>query len=176
MKIHKLQMKKIYFVIAIVAISVLGTSCRPRQSAYRQVYEAAREREMQQQAGQPTVVRDADPLPPVEVSVRQERVDAVSPTDAAGLRRFNVVIASLSVRLNAESLKTRMQNEGHQVILAQNEQGMFRVIVGSFDDRASAVAQREQLHRRYSALGSPDFLRRTYGVPFNDLWILERQF
>ncbi|MDR0332646.1 MAG: SPOR domain-containing protein [Dysgonamonadaceae bacterium] len=170
-------MRKIYFALAMVAVLTLGTSCKPRQSAYRQVYESAREREMQQSASQPTtVVKDAAPLPPVEVSVRKERVDAVSPADAAGLRRFNVVIASLSVRLNAENLKTRMENEGHRVILAQNEQGMFRVIVGSFDDRAAAEAQRQELNRRYSAMGTPDFLRRTYGVPFNDMWILERQF
>ena len=168
-------MKKIHFALVLVALVLLGTSCRPRQSAYRQVYEAAREREMQQ-AGQQVVVRDAVGLPPVDVSVRQERIDAVVPTDAANLRRFNVVVASLSVRLNAEALQTRLQADGHHVIIARNEQGMFRVIVGSYDDRAAAVAQREALHRQYSALGTPDFLRRTYGIPFNDLWILDRQF
>lgn len=167
-------MKKIHFAIALVAILMLGTACRPRQSAFNQVYEAAREREMQQAAGQPTVVRDAAPLPPVEVSVRQERVDAVLPADAANLRRYSVVVGSFSVRLNAESLRNRLQNDGHHVILAQNEQGMFRVIVGSFDDRVAAAAQREQLHRTYSARGTPDVLRRTYGIPFNDLWILRR--
>ena len=168
-------MKKIHFAVVLIALVLLGTSCRPRQSAYRQVYEAARAREMQQ--GQPTtVVRDAAPLPPVEVSVRQERIDAVVPTDAANLRRFNVVVASLAVRLNAEALQRRLQADGHHVIIARNEQGMFRVIVGSFDDRAAAVAQREALHRQYSALGTPEFLRNTYGIPFNDLWILDRQF
>ena len=169
-------MKKIHFALAIIALILLGTSCRPRQSAYRQVYEAARAREMQQQAGQPVVGGDFAPLPPVEVSVRQERVDAVVPADAASLRRFSVVVASLSVRLNAEALQARLQADGHHVILARNEQGMFRVIVGSFDDRAAAAAQREALHRQYSAKGTPDFLRRTYGIPFNDLWILDRQF
>jgi len=170
-------MKKIHFALALIALVLLGTSCRPRQSAYRQVYEAAREREMQLQATQPTVViRDNNaPLPPVEVSVRQERVEAVRPADAAELRRYSVVVAAMSVRLNAESLQRRLQNEGHQVILAQNEQGMFRVIVGSFDTRHQAEAQRQQLHRTYSAKGTPEFLSRTYGIPFNDLWILARQ-
>ena len=170
-------MKKIHFALALIALVLLGTSCRPRQSAYRQVYEAAREREMQLQAAQPTVViRDNNaPLPPVEVSVRQERVEAVRPADAAELRRYSVVVAAMSVRLNAESLQRRLQAEGHQVILAQNEQGMFRVIVGSFDTRHQAEAQRQQLHRTYAAKGNPDFLRRTYGIPFNDLWILARQ-
>lgn len=163
--------------MAIAAILVLGTSCKPKQSAYKQVYEAAKEREMQQTASQPTtVVKDASPLPPVEVSVRKEKVEAVYATDAAGLKKYSVVIASLSVKLNAESLRTRMQNEGYPVILAQNEQGMYRVIVASYDDRESAAAKREEIYKRYSAQGDTDYLRKTYGVPFNDLWILDRQF
>ncbi len=170
-------MKKIYFALAIAATLVLGTSCKPKQSAYKQVYEAAKEREMQQTASQPTtVVKEASPLPPVEVSVRKEKVEPVYATDAAGLKKYSVVVASLSVKLNAESLKTRMQNEGYNVILAQNEQGMYRVIVASYDDRESAAAMRDEIYSKYSALGTTEHLKRTYGVPFNDLWILERQY
>lgn len=171
-------MKKVFpYALALTALLVLGTSCKPKQSAYKQVYEAAKEREMQEAASQPTtVVKEASPLPPVEVSVRKERVEPVYAGDAAGLKKYSVVIASLSVKLNAESLKERMQNEGYPVILAQNEQGMFRVIVASHDDKESAVAKREEIYGRYSAKGNTDFLKRTYGVPFNDLWILERQY
>ncbi len=169
-------MKRFHFALILVGLLVLGASCKPKQSAYKQVYEAAKEREVQQSASQPTVVKDASPLPPVEVSVRKEKVEPVYATDAAGLRRFNVVIASLSVKLNAESLKSRMENEGYSVILAENEQGMYRVIVASYDSKEQAAAKREEIYNKYSAKGDTDFLRRTYGVPFNDLWILERDF
>ncbi|MDO5664158.1 MAG: SPOR domain-containing protein [Bacteroidia bacterium] len=168
--------KSIYLMMALSAILVLAISCKPKQSAYKQVYEAAKEKEMQQTASQPVVVKDAASLPPVEVSVRKEKVEPVLASDAANLKNFSIVIASLSVKLNAESLKTRMQNEGYQVILAENEQGMYRVIVASYDDKASAAAKRDEIYQRYSALGNTDYLRRTYGVPFNDLWILERQY
>jgi len=169
-------MKRFHFALILVGLLVLGASCKPKQSAYKQVYEAAKEREVQQSASQPTVVKDASPLPPVEVSVKKEKVEPVYATDAAGLRRFNVVIASLSVKLNAESLKSRMENEGYSVILAENEQGMYRVIVASYDNKEQAAAKREEIYNKYSAKGNTDFLRRTYGVPFNDLWILEREF
>src|SRR5690606_25096449 len=109
-------------------------------------------------------------------SVRKEKVEPVYANDAAGLKRYSVVIASLSVKLNAESLKDRMVNEGYPVILAQNEQGRYRVIVASYDDRQQAVAKREEIINKYNARGNTDYLRRTYGVPFNDLWILERQY
>ena len=150
-------MKKFHFALLLATLMVLGTSCKPKQSAYKQVYEAAKEKEMQQTASQPsTVVKDASPLPPVEVSVRKEKVEPVYPTDAAGLRRYSVVIASLSVKLNAESLKSRMENEGHQVILAQNEQGMYRVIVASYDDKGQAAAKREEIYNKYSAIGTTE--------------------
>ena len=163
--------------MTFIAILALTTSCKPKQSAYQQVYEAAKEKEMEEAASQPTtVVKDAAALPPVEVSVRKEKVEPVYSTDAPNLKKYSVVIASLSVKLNAESLKSRMEAEGYPVILAQNEQGMYRVIVASYDDKESAVAKRDEIYRKYSAKGDTEYLRKTYGIPFNDLWILERQY
>ena len=58
-------MKRFHYALILAGLMVLGTSCKPKQSAYKQVYEAAKEREMQQTASQPTtVVKDASPLPP----------------------------------------------------------------------------------------------------------------
>ncbi|NLZ96139.1 MAG: SPOR domain-containing protein, partial [Bacteroidales bacterium] len=115
-------------------------------------------------------------LSPVEVSVRKEKVTPVYNSDEAGLKSYSVVIASLSVKLNAESLKSRMEEESYGVILAQNEEGMYRVIVASYDDKQSAVEKRNEIYEKYSAKGDIDYLRRTYGVPFNDLWILQREY
>ena len=93
-------------------------------------------------------------------------------TPALGL--YNVVVASLISRHSAETLQSRLQHDGHTVLIAPNEWGMFRVIVGTFNDRSSAVAQRERISRLYAAKGSREVLRRRYGVPFDDLWILRR--
>ena len=171
-------MKKLVQIsLAIFCLVFLASSCKPKQSAYKSVYEAAKEREMQESSNQSnTVVKEAGTLSPIEVSVRKEKVTPVYHTDAAGLKSFNVVIASLSVKLNAESLKTRMENEGYPVILAQNEQGMYRVIVASYDDKDSAADKRNEIFQKYSQKGDTDHLRRTYGVPFNDLWILQREY
>ena len=69
-----------------------------------------------------------------------------------------------------------MENEGHKVILAENEQGMYRVIVASYDTKEQAASKREEIFNTYSSKGNTDYLRRNYGVPFNDLWILEREY
>jgi cell division protein FtsN len=171
-------MKKVFQIsLALLCLSFIAVSCKPKQSAYKSVYEAAKEREMQETSTDAnTVVKPSGTLSPVEVSVRKEKVTPVYHTDAAGLKSFNVVIASLSVKLNAESLKTRMEDEGYSVILGQNEQGMYRVIVASYDDKDSAVAKRNEIYEKYSTKGDIDYLRRTYGVPFNDLWILQREY
>ena len=183
-------MRKFYFTLALVALMLLGSSCRSRQVTHRNVNEAIAVAGVRQQpTAQPAVIaRDAATHPQVTVSFRQAEVRQAPVTetafrqenvstffaaaDAPVLRRYSVVVASLNTRWSAETLQTRLQGDGHHVIIAQNERGMFRVIVGSFDDVASAVAQREALRRRYAAMGNPNFLRNRYGIPFDDLWIL----
>ena len=171
-------MKKVFQIsLALLCLSFIVTACKPKQRAYKSVYEAAKEREMQEAStGANTVVKPAGTLSPVEVSVRKEKVTPVYNSDEAGLKSFNVVIASLSVKLNAESLKSRMEDEGYNVILAQNEQSMYRVIVASYDDKESAARKRNEIYEKYSTKGDTDYLRRTYGVPINDLWILQREY
>ena len=171
-------MKKVFQIsLALLCLSFIATSCKPKQSAYKSVYEAAKEREMQETSNESnTVVKSAGTLSPVEVSVKKEKVTPVYSSDAAGLKSFSVVIASLGVKLNAESLKSRMEKEGYPVILAQNEEGMYRVIVASYDDKQSAAMKRNEIYEKYSKKGDTDYLRRNYGVPFNDLWILQREY
>ena len=179
-------MKKYHLMLALLALVLVGTSCRSRQrhDAHRQFHETTHAREVQQSV---TATRDVQPVVGVsfreqeaasvtrqeaqQPAARQERVNVVSPIDASSLRRFSVVVASFNSRFNAESLQNRLQGIGYHVIIAQNERGMYRVIVGSFDDRASAVAQRTSLTNRHSAQGNARF-----GIPFNDLWILDRHF
>ena len=200
-------MRTLYLALAIMAVSLVATSCRSRQvtigytQRFTPVTEVHQPRTVAssqpvvqvsyRQEGQTTMpqqpaaggtIRElveggqTPPPPPQQPAVRQESINVLFATDAADLRRYSVVVASLSSRWNAETLQRRLQGEGHHVILAQNERGMFRVIVGSFDNRFQAATQKEELRRRYSAKGSPDFLVRTYGIPFNDLWILARHF
>ncbi len=165
-----------------LALSLLVTfgSCKPKQSAYKSVYESAKERELEENKAQPTTVTKQPTYPAYTDAstekVRPEKITPVYASDAAGLRAYSVVIASLSVKPNAEALKARMEQEGYKIILAQNEQGMYRVIIASYDDKAAAVNQRNAIRDKYLASGSADVLRRTYGIPFDDLWILQRQY
>lgn len=168
-------MNKIFgFGLALLMVAGFS-SCKPKQSAYKSVYAAAKEREMQENssamATKPTVVTTNS-----EGSVRREKITPVYEADASGLKAYSVVVASLSVKPNAEALKDRLQGEGYNVILAQNEQGLYRVIVASFDDKASAQQKRSEIVQKYASVGDATTLKKTYGIPFDDLWILERSF
>lgn len=174
--------KLLGFGLALSLLVAFG-SCKPKQSAYKSVYESAKQRELEENktttpTRTTTVSKPAYPAY-TDVSnekVRTEKIKAVYDTDASVLRAYSVVIASLSVKPNAEALKARMEQEGYRIILAQNEQGMYRVIIASYDDKATAVNERNAIRDKYLSSGSSDVLRRTYGIPFDDLWILQRQY
>ena len=38
-------MKRFHFALILAALMILGASCKPKQSTYKQVYEAAKERD-----------------------------------------------------------------------------------------------------------------------------------
>ena len=71
------------------------------------------------------------------------------------------IIGAMDMEVNA--LKERMQNAGYKAILAQNEEGMLRVIVSSFDEKADAADSR-------------DAIKAKYAPNFQDAWLLERQY
>jgi len=176
-------MNKLFGLGLALAFVVGFGSCKPKQSNYENVYKAAQEQRMEDNVQANTVNKPAT-YPVIttpssnysDEKVRVEKITVVNEADASGLRAYSVVIASLAVKPGAEALKAKMENEGNRVILVQNEQGMYRVIIASFDDKGSAVEKRNEIRSRYEAKGTTEYLRKTYGIPFDDLWILQRQY
>ena len=135
------------------------TSCKSSESAYKKAYEKAKQTEpvtptQPQQAQEPTttVVVPVQAKPVNEarvydnldnVSVRQESVTLISGT---GLRAYSVVVGSFGVRANAEGLQQRLRDAGYNAQIVRNDdKNMFRVVASTYNDKASAVASRDQL-------------------------------
>lgn len=156
------MMKKVLFGVIAIAMVVGMSSCKPKQSAYKAVYEKAKQQREIAAAEQPK-----DEIVPVvapeDVDVRAERVVPAQGENPDGLKMYSVVIGSFQNATNARSLKERMTSEGFNPILAQNEQGMYRVIVTSFDTKAEAVRSR-------------DAIKSMYTPAFQDAWILEKAY
>ena len=155
-------MKKILlFGAALCCIITLG-SCKSKSSAYKTAYEQAK-------ASDDTWVDEEDDtevLTSEEISyesVRQESVKPTSGEDMSGLKKYSVVIGSFKNRTNAFSLKQRMVDEGYRPIVAENDSGMLRVIVSSFDSKADAARSR-------------DAIKSKYAPNFQDAWLLERKY
>ncbi len=162
--------------LALACVIAFG-SCKPKQSAYKSVYESAKEREVEENAASGSVSKPATTTPSYGTeSVRKEKVTPVYESDAAGLKAYSVVIAAMAMKPGAESLKQRMENEGYNVILARNEQGMFRVIIASYDSKEQAVAKKNEILAKFNAMGDATTLKSKYGIPFNDWWILQREY
>lgn len=172
--------KKLIGIGLALALLVGFGSCKPKQSAYKSVYEAAKEKEMDEDAPVEAVSKPATKSPSYTAStnesVRKEKVTPVYESDASGLKAYSVVIAAMAMKPGAESLKQRFTNDGYNVILARNEQGMYRVIIASYDSKEQAVAKKNEILEEYLSVSDPATLKSKYGIPFNDWWILQREF
>lgn len=166
-------MNKIWSLGAVLCMVLAFGSCKPKQSAYKAAYEQAKEREMNAPVEEVYVENNqvvvdqvesvSKPRVTNESTTRSERINAMEGEDASRLKRYSVVIGSFRNKTNAYSLKERMEGEGYQVVLGENEQGMLRVIVASYDSRSDAADSR-------------DAFKRKYAPNFQDAWLLERTY
>ncbi len=174
--------KKILTFCTLAFLLLAFGSCKPKQSEFKSAYEAAKEREMGAEevaAEEYEAVSRPRPTPTTSSSsesVRREKITPVNSSDASGLKAYSVVIASISMKPNAEALKRRMEQAGYKTILVQNEQSMYRVIIASYDSKDQAVARRSEILDDFFATSDQESLRAQYGIPFNDWWILQREY
>ena len=140
-------MKKVLF--GLVSLLVVLTSCKSKESAYKQAYEKAKAQETTQvQVNAPMQVTPVATTPVVEENydatpVRQEQVDAVAVS--GDLKPYSVVCGSFSSKSNADNLRATLIDEGYNAIVVQNpETNMYRVICASYDNKMDAAQARAQ--------------------------------
>lgn len=154
-------MKKLMVLGMGVCVAFAFTSCKSSESAYKKAYEKAKQQELaapQQSAPVETtpvvtapverapVVVERTPVAP-EAGVRQEKVTLISGDD---LKDYSVVCGSFGLKANAEALKDYLVGQGYNAVIAFNaEAAMYRVVVGTYQDRASAAAARDSFKNRY---------------------------
>lgn len=145
-------MKKVLFGLA--SLLVVLTSCKSKESAYKQAYEKAKAQETTQvQVNAPMQVTPVATASVVEENydatpVRQEQVDAVAVN--GDLKPYSVVCGSFSLQANAQALKEYLVGEGYNAGVVKNvDKNMFRVIIGSYDTKAEAAKAREAFKVKY---------------------------
>ena len=153
-------MKKVMFLGAMMCVALAFTSCKPKESAYKQAYlkaKAADEAQKTPAVEETPVVTQMVERPVTETRVvdnsdnavvRQESVTVVS---GGGLRSYSVVVGSFGVKANAEGLQQRLKNAGYNAQIAYNaDRNMYRVVASTFDSKSEAVQSRDQLRSNYA--------------------------
>ncbi len=134
------------------------TGCKSSESAYKKAYEKAK----QQELAEPEVTAPVEVTPvvtaPVETPkeptvstapVREEKVTVVTGAEN-GLKNYSVVCGSFGLKANAEGLKEYLDGQGYNAIIVFNaDKAMYRVVVETFDDRASAAKARDDFKAKY---------------------------
>ena len=150
-------MKKLAVLGMGVCIALAFSSCKSSESAYKKAYEKAKQQELAEpQTTAP--VEEVAPVvsAPVEAKVvesapvgvvRQEKVTVVG---TGALKDYSVVCGSFGVKANAESLKDFLDKEGYNAVIAFNaDAAMYRVIMSTYADRASAADARDAFKAKY---------------------------
>lgn len=156
-------------LFGFLSVLLVFTSCKSKESAYKQAYEKAKAQESAQvQVNAPMEVTPVAAATPVVTEtedyeaapVRQEQVSAVSVSGA--LKPYSVVCGSFSLQANAQGLKDFLIGEGYDAGIVKNVQkNMFRVIIGSYDTKVQAAQAREAFKAKYPSR-----------VDFQGSWIL----
>lgn len=157
-------MNKYVVLCAGICAAMVFTSCKSQESAYRQRYLKAQEREAAERATQSQEVAEQNVVVPLQekaanntrvldnsdnVKVRQESVTVVNGT---GLKNFSVVVGSFSQIFNAEGLQQTLRAAGYNAQIVLNsavQPAMYRVVATTFDTKADAAASRDNLQAQY---------------------------
>ena len=155
-------MKKSLMLCAGLCLAMAMASCSgSKESAYKKAYEKAKAQEAQQtEVAAPQeeapVVTPLVEKPATQTTVIDNtdnatvRTEAVTLVDGNGLKDFSVVVGSFSLQTTALGLQQRLKNQGHPAQVAYNPSiNYYRVIVSTFDNKASAVQSRNQFRATY---------------------------
>lgn len=64
--------------------------------------------------------------------------------------KYHVVVGSFKSQVNAKNLQSILKSEGNSALVVVNEQGMFRVLIASFNEYAQARSRISQLSERFA--------------------------
>lgn len=136
---------RLFFLVAVVSMTLF--SCKSKQKVT----------EIKSATVPATTVAPAPPPAPAPTVVAEPEVTrsesfklASGETNAAALnRKYHVQVGAFSNHDNARNLRAKLVSEGNSALVVENESGMLRVIIASFDEYRDARAKIDQIRRTY---------------------------
>lgn len=140
---------KIFVAVAILLSSF--TACKTKQKVTKIPGANVEAVEPIASTTTPEVSTPA-PTPVVNEVTRNEKFSlAAGETNADALKyKYHVVVGSFKSQVNAKGLQGTLKSEGNNALVVVNEQGMFRVLIASFNEYAQARTRINQIIDRFA--------------------------
>lgn len=96
-----------------------------------------------------------------EIVVREEKVKTVEEEGPETFYRYYVIIGSFRVLDNARNYKTELKEKGFPAVILENEDGLYRISVGAYNEEVPARNHIARIRSQYDQ--------------YNDVWLLIRK-
>ncbi len=96
-----------------------------------------------------------------EIVVREEKVRTVEEVGPDVFHHYYVIIGSFRILDNARTFKEDLRIEHFPAVLLENEDGLYRVSVGAYNEEAPARSQIAQIRSQHDK--------------YDDVWLLIRK-
>ena len=137
---------RILMVLAVVLIA--GTSCKSKQK----ITEIAGGNIPAVNNNTSTSTSPVVTAPVVtEPEVTRNEVFTLSEGDQSAMKfKYHVVVGSFKSQSNAKGLQTTLVSEGNKAIVVINEQGMYRVLIASYNEYMQARTKINEIKSRFA--------------------------
>ena len=143
-------MKKIVGMFLMAAIVLTGsTSCKSKQKV-TEISGANVEATAKTNTAATTASTTATAATETEKTRNEKFSLAEGETNTAAFNsKYHVVVGSFSIQQNAKNLQRTLNSEGNNALVVVNEQGMFRVLIASFNEYSQARDRINQINTRF---------------------------
>ena len=143
-------MKKILGMFLMAAIVLAGsTSCKSKQKV-TEISGANVEATAKTNTAATSASTTATAATETEKTRNEKFSLAEGETNTAAFNsKYHVVVGSFSIQQNAKNLQRTLNSEGNNALVVVNEQGMFRVLIASFNEYTQARERINQINTRF---------------------------
>ena len=142
--------KTIRLFLALAVVAVASTACKSKQKV-AEINGA--NITVGSTNGSTTTVTPAQVTEPVvsENEVTRNESFTLSEGDASAFNsKYHVVVGSFKGQTNAKGLQSTLNSEGNKALVVINEQGMYRVIIASYNEYSQAKSRIAQIQERFA--------------------------
>jgi cell division protein FtsN len=139
--------KKILIICTAAVIGISMISCKSKQSVTEisSAHEPAT-------VETPAVQETTPATTPAEREVTRSeafKLAAGETNTAAMSKKYHVQVGAFTVHDNARNLRAKLVNEGNDALVVENDRGMLRVIIASYNTYQEARAKINQIRDTY---------------------------